>query len=245
MASNTFNNELQNGQARIQLDSPLTMPNATSFLWNSQMVAQINCRGYMTAQFMQPEPAKYSYAPNLEAKTFIQPEQPYYADHPGRFFYIKNEETGELFSAPYEPMRIELDSFSFSAGTSDVKWVIKKWNIEFTITLSLTQDKVMELWSVDIVNNNKQNIHISIYPCFSIGYMSWMNQSATFDPELLGIVAASVTPYQKVQDYFNNQALKDLTYMIADQIPDSWCCNLLTFRGRAVCIIRPCCNNLV
>lgn len=231
MASNTFNNELQNGQARIQLDSPLTMPNATSFLWNSQMVAQINCRGYMTAQFMQPEPAKYSYAPNLEAKTFIQPEQPYYADHPGRFFYIKNEETGELFSAPYEPMRIELDSFSFSAGTSDVKWVIHKWNIEFTITLSLTQDKVVELWSVDIVNNNKQNIHISIYPCFSIGYMSWMNQSATFDTELSGIVATSVTPYQKVQDYFNNQALKDLTYMIADQTPDSWCCNLLTFRG--------------
>lgn len=231
MISNAFKNTLQNGQARIQLDSPLIMPNATSFLWNSKMVAQINCRGYMTSQFMQPEPAKYSYAPNLEAKTFIQPEQPYYADHPGRFFYIKNEETGEMFSAPYEPMRVELDSFNFSAGTSDVKWIISKWGIEFTITLTLTKDLVVELWSVEVVNTTEKTTTISIFPCFSIGYMSWMNQSADFDADLSGIVATSVTPYQKVEDYFKNQELKDLTYMVADQAPDSWCCNLLTFRG--------------
>jgi len=231
MVSKLFNNTVQNGQARIQLDSPLTMPSATSFLWNSQMVAQINCRGYMTSQFMQPEPSKYSYAPNLEAKTFIQPEQPYYADHPGRFFYIKNEETGEIFSAPYEPMRVELDSFCFSAGTSDVKWIISKWGIEFTIILSLTKDLVVELWSVEVVNGNSKAVSVSIYPCFSIGYMSWMSQSADFNAELSGIVATSVTPYQKVEDYFKNQELKDLTYMVADQVPDSWCCNLLTFRG--------------
>ena len=41
------------------------------------MMIQTTCRGYATAQFMQPEPAKYTYAPNLEAKTFMQPEQPY------------------------------------------------------------------------------------------------------------------------------------------------------------------------
>lgn len=165
MISNSFKNTLQSGEARIQLDSPLIMPSATSFLWNSQMVAQINCRGYMTSQFMQPEPSKYSYAPNLEAKTFIQPEQPYYADHPGRFFYIKNEDTGEIFSAPYEPMRVELDSFCFSAGTSDVKWIINKWGIEFTITLSLTKDLVVELWSVEVVNTTEKAASISIFPC--------------------------------------------------------------------------------
>ncbi|WP_146105471.1 gluconokinase, GntK/IdnK-type [Psychrosphaera saromensis] len=228
---NTFTNTIKNDLARTELFSPLTMSSATTFLWNSKMVAQINCRGYMTSQFMQPEPSKYSYAPNLEAKTFIQPEQPYYADHPGRFFYIKNEETGEMFSAPYEPMRVELDSFCFSAGTSDVKWIINKWGIEFTITLSLTKDLVVELWSVEVVNGNSKALSVSIYPCFSIGYMSWMSQSADFNAELSGIVATSVTPYQKVEDYFKNQELKDLTYMVADQVPDSWCCNLLTFRG--------------
>lgn len=88
---------------RFELRSPTALPLAGAFLWNQKMMLQITCRGYATAQFMQPEPAKYAKAPNLEMKTFMQPEQNYYAHHPGRFIYIKDEETNELFSAPYEP----------------------------------------------------------------------------------------------------------------------------------------------
>ena len=86
--------------ARLELTSPTLMPRAAGFLWNRKMMIQITCRGYAVAQFMQPEPAKYAYAPNLEARTFMQPEQPCYTHHPGRFFYIKDEDTGEIFSAP-------------------------------------------------------------------------------------------------------------------------------------------------
>jgi cellobionic acid phosphorylase len=68
---------------RYELTSPTAMPRAAGFLWNQKMMIQVTCRGYATAQFMQPEPAKYAYAPNLEAKTFMQPEQNYYAHHPG------------------------------------------------------------------------------------------------------------------------------------------------------------------
>ena len=97
----------------ITLHSPTKLPNASGFLWNSQMMINMNCRGYAIAQFMQPEPAKYSYAPNMEAKTFMQPEHAYFSHHPGRFFYIKDEDTGEIFSAPYEPLRTQLDRFDF------------------------------------------------------------------------------------------------------------------------------------
>lgn len=90
---------------RFELNSPTEMPRAAGFLWNRKMMIHMNCRGFATAQFLQPEPAKYIYAPNLEAKTFMQPEQPYYAHHPGRFFYIKDELSGEIFSAPFEPAR--------------------------------------------------------------------------------------------------------------------------------------------
>src|SRR5690606_3777836 len=85
---------------RYELLSPVKMPQAAAFLWNKQMMIQMNCRGYATAQFMQPEPAKYAHAPNLEAKTFMQPEQPYYAHHPGRFVYIKDEQSNAIFSVP-------------------------------------------------------------------------------------------------------------------------------------------------
>ena len=85
------------GGQRVVLDSPTAMPQASTFLWNRRMLLQLNCRGYATAQFMQPEPAKYAHAPTLEARTFMQPEQGYYPNPPGRFFNIRDNRTGALF----------------------------------------------------------------------------------------------------------------------------------------------------
>ena len=70
----------------IELTSPTAMPNCTGFLWNSRMMMQVNCRGYVNSQFMQPEPSKYSHGPGLDAKIFMQPEHKYFTHHPGRFF---------------------------------------------------------------------------------------------------------------------------------------------------------------
>lgn len=61
----------QEAGRRFVLTSPTAMPAASTFLWNRRMLLQLNCRGFATAQFMQPEPAKYTHAPTLEAKTFM------------------------------------------------------------------------------------------------------------------------------------------------------------------------------
>lgn len=212
---------IENGK-RFELNSPTAMPRAAGFLWNRKMMIQINCRGYAVAQFMQPEPAKYAYAPNLEAKTFMQPEQPYYAHHPGRFVYVKDEETGELFSAPYEPVRGDLDHYAFIVGQSDVNWTIEHLGIRVEINLSLPTDDVAELWQLKVTNISGRPRKISVYPYFTIGYMSWMNQSARYRPDIGGIVASCVTPYQKVADYFKNKDFKDKTFFLHNRIPQAY-----------------------
>lgn len=211
----------QNGE-RVELLSPTLAPRAAGFLWNRHMMIQVTCRGYAIAQFMQPEPAKYAHAPNLEAKTFMQPEQPYYAHHPGRFFYVKDEETKKLFSAPYEPVRAKLDSFAFSVGTSDLRWSLAQDGLVLEIRLTLASDAPAELWSLQISNRSGRRRRLSLYPYFPIGYMSWMNQSASYVPELTGVIASSVTPYQKVADYFKNKHFKDKTFLVADRPPTAW-----------------------
>lgn len=195
------------------------------------MILQVNCRGYVNGQFMQPEPSKYAYAPNLEEKTFIQPEHSYFSHHPGRFFYIKDEDSQTCFSVPYEPMRKELDSFSFVQSASEICWLIEHLDLKIKITVSLTQKDVVERWSFSVINLRKGKRHISIYPYFTIGYMSWMSQDANFVPQLNGIVASAVTPYQKVEQYFKNKDLKEKTFFIADQEPISWHANQATFEG--------------
>lgn len=207
---------------RYELASPTAMPNACSFLWNEKMMIQINCRGYATAQFMQPEPAKYAHAPNIEAKTFMQPEQSYYTHHPGRFVYVKDEETSQLFSAPYEPVRAPLDSFTFSAGKSNVLWTVEKLGIRVEMLLSLPTQDVVELWTISITNISGRPRKINAYPYFPFGNMSWMNQSAEYREDLGGVVASSVTPYQKAEDYFKNKYFKDKTYFLCESSPDSW-----------------------
>ncbi|KFA65151.1 hypothetical protein S40285_06514 [Stachybotrys chlorohalonatus IBT 40285] len=216
---------------RYELASPTAMPKAGGFLWNQKMMMQITCRGYAVAQFMQPEPAKYSHAPNLEMKTFMQPEQNYFTHHPGRFVYIKDEETGDLFSAPYEPVRAPVDSFVFSVGKADIQWTVEHLGIRVELTVGLPTSDVVELWSLRVTNISGRRRKISVVPYFTIGYMSWMNQSGEYREDLGGIVGSSITPYQKAADYFKNKSLKDKTYFLCEETPDSWEVNQQTFEG--------------
>lgn len=216
---------------RFVLTSPTAMPAASTFLWNRRMLLQLNCRGFATAQFMQPEPAKYAHAPTLEAKTFMQPEQPYYAHHPGRFCYVKDEEDGGLFSVPHEPVRRMPEAFAFSVGLADVAWRVRCAGIEVEMGVVLPVDEVAELWTVRVRNRSGRRRRLSLYPYFPVGYMSWMNQSGSHRADLGGIVCASVTPYQKVEDYFRNRDFKDRTVLLYERTPDAWEAQQANFEG--------------
>jgi cellobionic acid phosphorylase len=220
-----------NNGNRYELTSPTAMPKAGGFLWNQKMMIQITCRGYATAQFMQPEPAKYAYAPNIEAKTFMQPEPNYYAHHPGRFVYIKDLESGQLFSAPHEPVRATPDRFVFSVGKSDVAWAVEKMGIRVEMVMGLPTHDVAELWTIRVTNISGRPRRISVTPYFPIGYMSWMNQSAEWNKDLVGVVASCITPYQKATEYFKNKYLKDKTYLLCETTPDSWDASQQAFEG--------------
>ena len=195
------------------------------------MMIQVNCRGYAVAQFMQPEPAKYAHGPMLEAKSFMQPEQPFYSHHPGRFFYVKDERSGNLFSSPYDPVRASHDSYLFSAGKSDIRWNVVNDELELTTNLTLDREDTVELWTSALVNRSEKRRSLSFYVFFPVGYMSWMNQGARFDQGLNAVVCSSVTPYQKLEEYFRNKHLKDLTYLAADREPDGWETRLEAFEG--------------
>lgn len=222
--------ELEQDTGRVKLYSPTAMPKAAGFLWNSQMMLQMNCRGFAVAQHMQPEPAKYSRGPSLEATTFMQPEHHYYACHPGRFFYLKDEQ-GQLFSLPHEPIRKGAESFEFIHCQQSIGWRICQAGLQCTLTLSLLGNEAAEKWTLTFKNpsDNPRSLQLTAY--FSIGFMSWMNQSATFDPELNAILADSVTPYQKTEDYAKQSHFKDMTFLVSEHRPDSWLADQRAFEG--------------
>ncbi|MFT4075319.1 MAG: glycosyltransferase 36 [Asticcacaulis sp.] len=204
---------------RCTLTSPTALPLAAGFLWNPHMMIHMTARGYATAQFMQPEPSKYARAQIMEAKHFMLPEQGTYAHHPGRFFYVKDRETGGLFSAPYEPVRAPVEAFAFEVTPTDIRWIIDRPGLRIELTLTLPVEDACELWEVTLTNSGKRDRKVSLYPAFPLGLMSWMNQSATYDPKHAGIIANCVTAYQKIEDYFKNKNLKDKVAFLSEQAP--------------------------
>ena len=210
---------IENG-TRFRLTDPTLAPNSAGYLWNSKMMIQMNCRGYAVSQYMDPEPRKYAHVPLIAAQTFMMPEQGYFAHHPGRFFYVRDNGTGALFSAPHEPVRAKPDSFAFEPGLSDIRWTVEKDGIRVDLMLSLPVDDVAELWSATVTNISGEAKDISFVPYFPVGYMSWMNMAGQFEPDLNAVVCTSVTAYQAVAQYFKNKHLKDMTFLAADRKPD-------------------------
>ncbi|MBO1255926.1 NdvB protein [Alteromonas sp. 5E99-2] len=215
----------------VVLTSPLSMPKAAGFLWNKKMMLQMNCRGYAVAQFMQPEPTKYSTGPSLEATTFMQPEHHYHAQHPGRFFYVKSHNEDQLYSLPFEPVRHVPAIFEFHILEHALVWKIRHGDLFFELKVELVPDRGAELWTLRIENVGETAQKFELYPCFSIGFLSWMNQSADFNEQLNGIVGNKITPYQKLADYYRNKHLKERTFLLADAPITSWCANAESFEG--------------
>ena len=200
----------QNGD-RYELTDPVAMPKAGGFLWNQKMMIQVTCRGYATAQFMQPEPAKYTHAPNLEAKTFMQ--------------------SGKIWSAPYEPVRAKPDKYVFSVGKSDISWTVEKDGLRLEMSLLLPTEDVAELWTVRVTNISDRKRKVSVYPYFPFGYMSWMNQEAEWNEELCGIIGTCKSPYQKAEDYPKMKLLKDKTNFLCERKTIAWEARQEAFEG--------------
>jgi len=215
-----------------ELTDPVSLPKASGFLWNDKMLIQATCRGYASARFMQPEPTRYSYGPNMEAKTFMLPEPSYYTHHPGRFVYVKDEEDKALFfSAPYEPVRQKPKRFSFQVWKHKLVWLAEYGGMEIAMSLFLPKHDPLELWRIKVKNLSGKKRRLSVYPYFTVGYMSWMNQGGAYNEELKAIVCSCVTPYQKSEDYPKIKEYKDKTFLWANNPPAAWETSLERFEG--------------
>src|SRR5690606_26420104 len=56
--------------------------------------------------------------------------------------------------------------------------------------------------------------------------------AGSYRPELGGIACTSVTPYQKVADWFRQRDFKDMTVLLHERQPDAWEANQATFEGQ-------------
>jgi len=97
------------------------------------------------------------------------------SDTPGKYVYIRDNETGEFWTVNYLPVRRNLDSYRYRAGTGYSVIESKTNGIEsaFRIFVPLDEDPV-DIWTITIRNTSGRQRGLSVFP-----YVSWLLATTT------------------------------------------------------------------
>lgn len=187
------------------------LESADSFLFNDSMFLQIDHRGRCRSWFLQPNATRYS--------------------EELRCVWVRDEETQEFWSAPWDPVQAEPEEFEFAPGLGDISWRNVTRGIEVRMRLVVPPDDTVELWTIEARNVSKRRRRISIYPFFPIGFLADLYGSCRFDEKLGGVIYDYFPYYVEVADYYRNAKLKNIVFCVGDRKPTSYEADMDAFRG--------------
>ena len=84
-------------------------------------------------------------------------------DRPGKYIYVKNVDTGEIWSPTWQPVQRTLDQYKCHIGFGYNKVESDFNNIKSTITYLVPSDDNIEIWDLSIQNLSKEKKTISLF----------------------------------------------------------------------------------
>jgi cellobiose phosphorylase len=87
-------------------------------------------------------------------------------DNWGKYFYVKNEDTGEVWSPTWMPAKTELDFYQVIYGFGYAKFESEFKGIRILLTVFIPLNDQIEIWNFQIQNKNGLKTNLSIYSYF-------------------------------------------------------------------------------
>ncbi len=87
-------------------------------------------------------------------------------DNWGKFLYIRDRDSGELWSAAYQPVKNPAATYECRHGLGYTILTTRYQNIYTEWTLFAAKDEPLEVWLVTIVNNGKQPRRLALFTYF-------------------------------------------------------------------------------
>lgn len=87
-------------------------------------------------------------------------------DNWGKYFYIKNEDTGEIWSPTLMPAKTDLDLYQVKYGFGYAKFESEFKGVKILLTIFIPMDEQAEIWNFQIHNKNNTKTNLSIYSYF-------------------------------------------------------------------------------
>jgi len=130
-----------------------------NFLTNEEYCAVISHTGGGYSFHMDPKTHRLLYWVGRDLWT----------DRPGRYVFIRDRETGEVFSINWQPLRKPLDEFETRVGLGYQVISSSAMGIRGEITYFVPREEPCEIWKVKVKNVSGKKRALSIF-----GYLEWM-----------------------------------------------------------------------
>jgi len=100
-------------------------------------------------------------------------------DNWGKYFYIKDNQTGDIWSPTWMPVKTELDSYQIVYGFGYSKFISEYKGVKISLSVFIPVNENIEIWNFAIENLTEQKKSLSIY-----SYFEWcLGSSADFHRE--------------------------------------------------------------
>jgi len=184
---------------------------ADTVLWNDGMVLHLSHLGEVDGAFLTPELSAYALTERLA--------------------YVRDETTGEFWTAPFSPSETAPEQFECSFGRADVSWRLVNHGLEVTMRVFVPWRDNVELWTITARNLCNRPRRVSVFTCFPIGVRSWFSSHGAFDRRLGGLIYEFFPYYAKVQDYYERLKMNRMVFCVPDRPPTAYEINLDEFKG--------------
>jgi len=87
-------------------------------------------------------------------------------DNWGKYFYIKNNKTNEIFSPTWMPVKRDLDNYECRHGFGYTKFISSYKGIKVNLSVFVPLNDSLEIWDFNIDNNTSEDLDLSIYSYF-------------------------------------------------------------------------------
>lgn len=87
-------------------------------------------------------------------------------DNWGKYFYIKNNETNEVWSPAWMPVKTNPESFQAAHGIGYSRFTTEYKGVKVVLTVFVPMGDELEIWDFQIENNNDSKLSLSLFSYF-------------------------------------------------------------------------------
>ncbi|MBN1871414.1 MAG: hypothetical protein JW800_02465 [Candidatus Omnitrophica bacterium] len=93
----------------------------------------------------------------------------YHKDRPGKYIYLKDNETKKYWGATYQPVKAEPDGFTARHGLGYTVIKTRYYGIDSEVTYFVPSEDTCEIWLVKLSNKTRRSRDLTVVP-----YVEWL-----------------------------------------------------------------------